>query len=182
MKKLYSTIMLLAMMVAALSLTACGGDDEEDGGGSSSKGNKTLTIDGESYYCGSLCQVSQTNGSGMYLTIEAVEDREFETRGKELAIHISPSKVSELFSGQVFDYDNLSIRNYRNLTQMEVNSYSWDGISGSITIKSIGEKEITIEINSLVIKHKNSGVEHSISGTASLHNSLYDSSGNVLPF
>ena len=29
MKKLYSTIMLLAMMVAALSLTACGDDDDE---------------------------------------------------------------------------------------------------------------------------------------------------------
>jgi hypothetical protein len=28
MKKLYSTILVLATMVAALSLTACGGDDE----------------------------------------------------------------------------------------------------------------------------------------------------------
>ena len=35
MKKLYSTIMMLAMMVAALSFTACGGDDEEENGGSS---------------------------------------------------------------------------------------------------------------------------------------------------
>ena len=35
MKKLYSTFMLLAMMVAALSLTACGGDDDEIGGNSS---------------------------------------------------------------------------------------------------------------------------------------------------
>lgn len=30
MKKLYSTIMMLAMMIAALSLTACGGDDTDD--------------------------------------------------------------------------------------------------------------------------------------------------------
>ena len=30
MKKLYSTILMLATMVAALSLTACGGDDEDD--------------------------------------------------------------------------------------------------------------------------------------------------------
>ncbi len=30
MKKLYSTIMLLAMMIAALSLTACGGDDDNN--------------------------------------------------------------------------------------------------------------------------------------------------------
>ena len=38
MKKIYSTIMVLAMMVAALSFTACGGDDDEvdNGGGNSS--------------------------------------------------------------------------------------------------------------------------------------------------
>lgn len=29
MKKLYSIIMMLALMVAALSLTSCGGDDDE---------------------------------------------------------------------------------------------------------------------------------------------------------
>ncbi len=48
MKKLYSTIMLLAMMVAALSLTACGGDDEDGdnggGGGSGSSSSSTFTI------------------------------------------------------------------------------------------------------------------------------------------
>lgn len=46
MKKLYSTIMLLAMMVAALSLTACGGDDEDDIGGDSPSTMFTITIDG----------------------------------------------------------------------------------------------------------------------------------------
>lgn len=30
MKKLYSTIMMFAMMVAALSLSACGGDDDDN--------------------------------------------------------------------------------------------------------------------------------------------------------
>ncbi len=30
MKRIYSTLMMLALMVAALSFTACGGDDEED--------------------------------------------------------------------------------------------------------------------------------------------------------
>ena len=34
MRKIYSTVMMLAMMVAALSFTACGGDDDEiDNGG-----------------------------------------------------------------------------------------------------------------------------------------------------
>ena len=49
MKKLYSTIMMLAMMVAALSLTACGGSDDEGGGavnpgGNGNNPNNTLTI------------------------------------------------------------------------------------------------------------------------------------------
>ena len=35
MKKLYSTIMMLAMLIAALGVTACGGDDEEVDGGDS---------------------------------------------------------------------------------------------------------------------------------------------------
>jgi len=37
MKKIYSTLTMLAMMVAALSFTACGGDDDEiDNGGDAS--------------------------------------------------------------------------------------------------------------------------------------------------
>ena len=35
MKKYYSVLVMLAMMVAALSFTACGGDDDEDDGGNS---------------------------------------------------------------------------------------------------------------------------------------------------
>ena len=31
MKRIYSTLMMLAMMVAALSFTACGGDDDDEG-------------------------------------------------------------------------------------------------------------------------------------------------------
>lgn len=55
MKKLYPTIMLLAMMVAALSLTACGGDDGGDGnGGGGTNSNQiydVLQINGEDYAC-----------------------------------------------------------------------------------------------------------------------------------
>lgn len=47
MNKVYSTIMMLAMMVAALSLTACGGDDNGDDidtGGPGSVASPTFTI------------------------------------------------------------------------------------------------------------------------------------------
>ena len=49
MKKLYSTIMMLAIMVAALGLSACGGDDEDDGNSSSSSSTFTITIDGNKH-------------------------------------------------------------------------------------------------------------------------------------
>lgn len=50
MKKLYSTILVLATMVAALSLTACGGDDEDDDFGgvdAPSSYEFAITYDGE---------------------------------------------------------------------------------------------------------------------------------------
>ena len=49
MKKLYSTIMMLAMLVAALGVTACGGDDEEVDGGDSFGTIFSITIDGNKH-------------------------------------------------------------------------------------------------------------------------------------
>lgn len=47
MKKIYSTIMMLAMMVATLCLTNCGGDDDDENGGGSFKSSTfTITYDG----------------------------------------------------------------------------------------------------------------------------------------
>ena len=50
MKRIYSTTLLLAMTLAALSLTACGGDDKDDiDGGGSSNAAFTITIDGNKH-------------------------------------------------------------------------------------------------------------------------------------
>lgn len=49
MKKLYSTVMMLAMMVAALSFTACGGDDDEVDNGGGSNTALTITVDGQEH-------------------------------------------------------------------------------------------------------------------------------------
>lgn len=181
MRKLYSTIAFLTMLIA-LSSASCGSDNEEDNGSDISKGKKTLSIDGESYYCGSSSSVEQTKGSGMYLTVFASDNASFEWNGKKLVVHISPSKVAQLHIGDIFDYNSISVRNYNNVSTIELNSYSWDAIDGDITIKDIKEKELTIQINKLTVKHENTGVEHTIDGTATLHNSLYDSMGNMLPF
>lgn len=45
MKKLYSTMLMLAMMVAALGLTACSSSDDEEGSGSSNAAF-SITVDG----------------------------------------------------------------------------------------------------------------------------------------
>jgi len=44
MKKHYSKLMMLAIMVAALSFTACGGDDEEEDGGSIPSPSSSMVI------------------------------------------------------------------------------------------------------------------------------------------
>lgn len=182
MKKIYSKIMMLAMLVAALSFTACSSDDD-DNNGSGENTSKTIIIDGESYYCGDGSHVNQSNYyGGMYLTVTAVEDKLLQVHGHELVFRIPPTKVSDLTVGQVFDYDDITIRTFRAITEMSVNSYNWDAISGEVLIKDIKEKEITIQIKKLTIKAERTGVERKIEGTATLRNCVYDSNGNLLPF
>ena len=50
MKQIHSTLMMLAIMIAALSFTACGGDDEEDDFGLKVDYD-VLQINGVSYAC-----------------------------------------------------------------------------------------------------------------------------------
>ena len=83
MKKIYSTILLLAMMVAALSLTACGGDDDEIGGNSSfmvgtwsvtsGQGWGGYTGDGEAEYL-------QFKSNGTYINVQ-FDDGLYITKG-----------------------------------------------------------------------------------------------------
>ncbi len=190
MKKLHSMIMMIAMMVASLSLTACNGDDEDG----ISKWKKTLTIDGESYYCSKYSKVSQSYGweslgdlewydRGMYLTICAIGDTKKYSHyvEKNLTIVLPPSRVSMLKVGDVFDYDRISVRNFNNYNEIVLDTYNWDAISGNITIREITETTLTIQINKLVIE-SHRGAKRTIDGIATLTNSLSDSNGNVLPF
>lgn len=179
MKTVYSTIMMLALMVAAFGFIACGSDDE-DNDGESSKGKKTLTIDGEAYFCSKESVVSQ--GSSLYLTIYAIGDtKDGFHNEKILTVVLAPSRVSELSVGDVFDYDVISVRNFNNYNEIVVNTYNWDATSGSITIKEITETTLTIQLNKLVMESYR-GAIRTIDGTAKLTNSLADSNGNVLPF
>ena len=171
---------MLAMMVAALSLTACSSDDDNDEDGGSAQ--KTLIIDGESYYCSSGCNVNQSNyHGGMYLTVEAVEDINWPIKGRKLTFRIPPSKVSELSVGQIFTYNNITIFTFHHLTEMVVDFYNWDALSGEVIIKDIKATELTLQINDLTIK-SHRGAERKIEGTATLRNCIYDSNNNIMPF
>ena len=181
MKKVDSKILMLAMMVAALCSVACSSSDDEEVGGGSNKGQKTLKVDGESFYAVE-CMAEQTRNRGMYLDIMAANDPEFAVSGHELIVHISPSKVSELKEGDVFDTDQLSVQFFRRLNELSVNSYVWNELEGNITIKRITSMEMTIVINDLLLEHEVSGVKHTISGTAVLTSGTYDSKGNLLSF
>ena len=64
MKKIYLSMMTLAMMVAALGFTACGGDDEDEIGGVPNKGQMSLKIDDEPFYA-TNCTAEQTRSNGM---------------------------------------------------------------------------------------------------------------------
>ena len=62
MKKIYSTFMMLAMMVAALSFTACGSDDDENENGSSALIGTWEIVQSVHYY-GNESEVENDNGA-----------------------------------------------------------------------------------------------------------------------
>jgi hypothetical protein len=102
--------MMLAMMVAALGFSACSSsNDDDDFGSGSSKGEKTLIVDGESFYDFNST-AEQTKRNGMYLNINASTEPNYILQGHMLTVRISPSKVSELKEG--FEGNKFGIFNH----------------------------------------------------------------------
>ena len=168
MKSIKFVVFFSTLVTLALCFSGCSKSDDNEGGGKAT-GKKTLKIDGEAYYCGSESNVEQTSGSGMYFKIYATEDEEFEFNGKILIVNIPPSRVSELKVGDVFQSNDILVRNFNNISTIEVNSYSWNAVDGSIRISGIRDKELTIQIQKLVVDYHNSSTKHTIEGSANLH-------------
>lgn len=159
------------MMVMSMTMVSCGeSDDFDDEGVEVGKaiGSKMLKIDGEAYYCGSSSEAQQTNGSGMYLKVYALENPNYDLNGHILIVHIPPSKVAELKSNDVFRKGDIIVRNFYLAHDIEANSYRWKAIQGDIRIGAIKNRQLTIEIEFLVIEHKDTGVRHTIDGSAIL--------------
>ena len=131
MKKIYSTILLLAMMVAALSLTACGGDDEEIGGGDSStfligtwsvtsgQGWGGYTGDGEAEYL-------QFKSNGTYINVQ-FDDGLYITKGTWRAT--DTELVMKETEGDILGTYTYKILNH---TQTSITLEMW-GITANLT-------------------------------------------------
>ena len=159
MKKLYSTIMLLAMMVAALSLTACGGDDdEENGGDGGGSANSTFTIiyddGGEQVFTHdsdiaiqSLCanfgnhELINSKGSYFYMMIGTKGDFYIIFPRKKYGENLAPSYFSVGYSD--FGADATDIE------RVSASGSGWYGehISGSAKVTKNDGKYITINFN-----------------------------------
>ena len=160
MKKLYSTIMLLAMMVAALSLTACGGDDDEenggDGGGGSANSTFTIIYDdgGEQVFTHdsdiaiqSLCanfgnhELINSKGSYFYMMIGTKGDFYIIFPRKKYGENLAPSYFSVGYSD--FGADATDIE------RVSASGSGWYGehISGSAKVTKNDGKYITINFN-----------------------------------
>lgn len=154
MKKVYSTIMMLAMMVAALSLTACGGDDDEDGGGdaiSTSGDYIRVTLDGKTYSDNILdwhyAQIDPVgrdkNDKPLTFTYDMCDH--FDNNGFSFmfgVVHFS--RTNELLASSPGTYgcakDILDSNFYNNLTfssVLEIDYDEYDWVSGTHNVKSI---------------------------------------------
>ena len=161
MKKLYSTIIMLAMMVAALGLTACGGDDGDeiggDGGGVSASSTFTIIYDdgGEQVFThasdsaiqslcaefGNLERHDSPRGSYFYMMIGAKGDFYIIFPRQKYGEDLAPSYFSVGYSD--FGADATDIE------RVSASASGWYGdyISGSAKVIKNDGKYITIDFN-----------------------------------
>lgn len=160
MKKLYSTIMLLAMMVAALGLTACGGDDEDeiggDGGGSASStftiiyddgGEQVFTHDSDiaiqslGAEFGNLERHDSPRGSYFDMIIGTKGNFYIIFPRQQYGEDLAPSYFSVGYSDFGADATDME--------RVDAYGYGWDGeyLSGSAKVTKNDGKYITIDFN-----------------------------------
>ena len=187
MKKTYPIFLFLCLMLAGFSQSSCTNDANGDGyedseGGEGSEDDNdyngsekaTLYIDGVAYYTrhgyshdnfGSF----NREGSGrLYFEINAFKNSTTSLEGWTVGFILNGySNVFDLKKGQTFDADNLTVRNFA-VALVAPQTYCWDIISGSITIVSITEKEITLKFKNFKCEHHEKKRSHTIDGTVSL--------------
>jgi hypothetical protein len=170
MKKIYSTIMMLAMMIAALSFTACGGSDSDDDYADYLKNEyDILIINGEKYAC---------FGYRSLITYQSTWDLSKHTG----EIRLPCGKLSDAQKGE-YDYDYAFMIKLKGNQDLKIGSkledfsptftgvddwsgpYDYDSGSATITDKK-DDKYITIKFNSF--KFGSGSKSYTLDGTVQL--------------
>jgi len=172
MKKLYSTIMLLAMMVTALSLTACGDDDDETGGDGSSPTStlKMVSSKGGEYYI-EKGDVNYSIGN----------NRGNLSKNGHIWCYLRASK-SDAANGMTSGYFRIKMENRKSISgfpkgydlgecDMNFATYSdysytneFDYVSGSIKVIANDGKSFTLKFDDYVAEH-DGGWTMTVNGT-----------------
>lgn len=185
MKKLYSTIMLLAMMVAALGLTACGGDDEDRDGGaggsinpSSSSTIKMVSSKGGEYY------IENIEGHSIGSNMGNLSDRGhiwcFLRASKKDEIHGMTSGYFRIKLGSVKTIADFSVGldlgevDMNFATKGDYNHYNeFNYASGSIEVIANDGKSFTLRFDNYVAERSSSGWTMTVNGTLYVEDEKY---------
>ncbi len=183
MKKLYSTMMMLAMMVAALSFNACGGDDGNDvdnGGGGSGSSSFSITRDGKLYEIENVSWLNPlyTNGGqkqrGNHFSLE-----DYPAATGQIHIIFPYSQYGENLPPSYFyvgysDFDDFAT----DIKFIASTTAGWNGeyTSGSAKVTKNDGKNITIQFSNYSFEVKRSGHTRSyvLNGTLTFMAYLYE--------
>jgi uncharacterized lipoprotein YehR (DUF1307 family) len=159
MKRLYSTIMLLAMMVAVVSFTACGGDDDDEKGGGNGGSNGSdfieLTIDGKTYHKNLFGIYSQLPIGKDDLVLTGTTEDVFYDEGFSFFLGLIHSEnKSKLLSSTPGNYSvkdntiyNDTPENLCLFTIFEKNRNEYDLKSGSHRVTSVRQTDKGIQVS-----------------------------------
>ena len=166
----YPTVMMLAMMVAALSLTACGGDDDENGSINLKQDYDILQVNGVDYACyGYRCAITyssswnKSNHSGtILLPCGKLSDAKKGEYDYDYMYDISLKGSRELKKGSKLEEYSLKFKSSEDY------NHNYEYTSGSATVADIRSDEyITVKFDSFMVSNKE-GDSYVLNGTVQL--------------
>ena len=182
MRKIYSTMMMLAMMVAALSFTACGGDDDEvDTGGAGSGSSSIFTITRD----GVVNEVENTEWISPQFTNKALK------RGAGFSLYDYPlmrGTIYIIFPQEQYgeylrpsdfpvgysDFDSYAT----DIVFVSPEQAGWDGecISGSARVLKNSGNSITVQFDNYMfyVERRGHSRQYTLNGTLEFKCYMYD--------
>jgi len=181
MKKQYSTIMVLAMMVAALSITACSSssDDDEDNGGGGSTSSFTITYDGEKNEVENVEWLNPHYGNGGYNKGNYFCLEDYPLNGGQIHIIFPYSKYGKNVPPSYFQvgYSDFG-EDATDIEYITTSMSGWHGdyTSGSAKVTKNDGKYITVQFSNYSFEVERSGRTHSfvLNGTLTFKAYLYN--------